>query len=146
MTEDGKVEIIQGKGHEFGYRKSIFHANKGVILSARIILKKGNQENILSIMKDLSEKRRDKQPLEMPSAGSVFKRPEGSYAGKLIMESGLKGKQIGGAMVSEKHAGFIVNTGNATAENVLNLMDYIREEVFKNFKIELMPEIKIVGE
>ena len=97
-------------------------------------------------MKLLNEKRREKQPLNFPSAGSSFKRPEGYFAAKLIEDAGLKGFCIGGAMVSEKHSGFIINKGNATAKDVLLLMDYIKNEVFEKFSVCLEPEIKIIGE
>jgi UDP-N-acetylmuramate dehydrogenase len=146
ITPDGEIKKVCGEEHEFGYRHSVFHDNGGVILSSKIKLKKGDKEKIMLRMKELNEKRKEKQPLEMPSAGSTFKRPTGYFAGKLIMDCGLKGKSIGGAMVSDKHAGFIVNTGNATAKDVQDLIEFVKNEVYKVFEVELIPEIKIVGE
>ena len=105
-----------------------------------------DQTEIGNIMKDLAARRREKQPLELPSAGSAFKRPKGYYAGQLIMESGLRGYQVGGARVSDKHCGFIVNMGDALAKDVLALIEHIQNEVYKRFNVMLEPEIKLIGE
>lgn len=126
----------------FGYRKSFFQTIGGcVILSAVFRLQKGNKEEISARMKDLNQRRRDKQPLDLPSAGSAFRRPEGYYAAALIEECGLKGCREGGAQVSEKHAGFIVNTGNATSKNLYDLMMHVRNTVYEKKQVELHPEI-----
>jgi UDP-N-acetylmuramate dehydrogenase len=145
-SQEGEIVELPLEHHEFGYRKSIFHRNHGVILEGKLQLTKGNKEEILAKMKDLNFKRTSKQPLEFPSAGSAFKRPDGFYAGKLVMDAGLSGKRIGGAMVSEKHCGFIINTGDATAKDVLDLVNHIKSEVKNKFGVELVPEIKMVGE
>ena len=126
----------------FSYRKSFFQTIGGcVILSAVFRLQKGNKEEISAKMKDLNQRRRDKQPLDLPSAGSAFRRPEGYYAAALIEECGLKGCREGGAQVSEKHAGFIVNTGNATSQNLYDLMMHVRNTVYEKKQVELHPEI-----
>ena len=109
-------------------------------------LKKGDSVTIKSKMDELMERRRSKQPLEYPSAGSTFKRPEGYFGGKLIQDSGLSGYSVGGAQVSEKHNGFVINKGNATAQDVQNLIKDIKEEVYRQFQVELVPEVKIIGE
>jgi UDP-N-acetylmuramate dehydrogenase len=145
-TNKGQVYELPLSAHEFGYRKSIFHRNQGVILEGKLQLKKGNKDEILAQMKDLTFRRTSKQPLEFPSAGSTFKRPDGFYAGKLVMDAGLSGTRIGGAMVSEKHCGFIINTGDATAKDVLDLVNHIKTTVKSQFGVELVPEIKMVGE
>jgi UDP-N-acetylmuramate dehydrogenase len=113
-------------------------------LQTKIKLEKGNYEEIESKMKELLEQRRNKQPLEYPSAGSTFKRPEGYYVGKIIEELGLKGFSIGGAQISEKHGGFVINKGNATAKDVKDLIEYIVNEVKKAYNIELEPEVKMI--
>ena len=97
-------------------------------------------------MDDLNGRRREKQPVEFPSAGSTFKRPEGYFAGKLIQDSGLSGASVGGAQVSEKHNGFVINKGNATAQDVLTLIENVKKEVYRQFQVELVPEVKIIGE
>lgn len=128
---------------DFSYRHSFFDTVSSIILSAVFELKPGDPEEIAAKMKELNEKRRQSQPLDMPSSGSAFKRPQGGYAAALIEQAGLKGCAVGGAMVSEKHSGFVVNAGNATYDDVLELMQHIREEVFKNSGVQLDPEIKI---
>ena len=143
--ENGEIKKI-GEGFGFGYRKSIFADLGVVILEAELELEKGDLEEIRLKMEDYKNRRTEKQPLSLPSAGSVFKRPEGSFAGKLIEDAGLKGFRIGGAEVSEKHAGFIVNTGGATASDVLSLIRYIQKTVKERFSVELETEVKIVGE
>ena len=126
----------------FSYRSSLFQSMFGcVILSAVFRLQKGGGEEIAAKMRELNTRRRDKQPLDLPSAGSAFKRPEGHFAAALIEEAGLKGLCVGGAQVSEKHAGFIVNTGSATAKDVYELMDQVRQRVYESSGIALAPEI-----
>ena len=127
-----------------GYRKSRIADDGFVVLSATFNLAPGNAAMIKADMDDYHQRREDKQPLDMPSAGSTFKRPEGYFAGKLIMDAGLRGHAIGGAQVSEKHAGFVVNRGGATFDDVLRLMDHIRSEVLRTSGVELEPEVKII--
>ena len=127
---------------QFGYRDSFFKKLPGnVIISAVFRLHEGDKDEIAAKMRELNERRRDKQPLELPSAGSAFKRPEGHYAAALIDEAGLKGFSVGGAQVSEKHAGFIVNTGNATSADIHELMKQVRKRVYDNSQVLLEPEI-----
>lgn len=129
---------------DFGYRHSIYSDTDCVITDIVLKLRKGNKEEIQAKMKELLGRRKDKQPLEYPSAGSVFKRPEGYYAGALIEQAGLKGKRIGGAMVSEKHAGFIINYDNATTKDVLDLVRFCQDTVMEKFGVMLEREIKSV--
>ena len=134
---------FSGDEQGFSYRKSAYSNNENlIILGAAFKLKEGDEEEIRCLMNENMSKRREKQPLEYPSAGSVFKRPVGYFAGQLIEECGLKGKTIGGAMVSEKHAGFIVNTGDASAGDVLSLVGEIQSSVFSTFGVRLMPEVE----
>lgn len=130
--------------HDFAYRHSVYSNSDKIITSVTLKLDKGNMDEIQDKMKELMQKRKDKQPLEYPSAGSVFKRPEGHYAGTLIEQCGLKGTSIGGAMVSDKHAGFIINTGNASCDDVLRLIDLIKNAVFTKTGVLLESEIKNV--
>lgn len=129
---------------DFGYRHSVYSDGRCVITSIVISLEKGNYDEINAQMKDLLQRRKDKQPVEYPSAGSVFKRPEGYYAGALIEQSGLKGKKIGGAMVSMKHAGFIINYDNATTKDVLDLIKFCQDTVTEKFGVTLEREIRTV--
>ena len=145
IDSDGAVKTISCSECDFGYRKSIFSSGDKIIISAKFTLKKGQKDEILKTMRELNAKRKEKQPLEYPSAGSTFKRPEGHFAGALIEEAGLKGYTIGGAQVSEKHAGFIINTGNATSSDVRDLIEYVKKKVHENSGIELEPEVKIIG-
>lgn len=141
----GNIGTFTGAEHKFGYRESVYKENpRLVILCAEFKLENGDRHKITADMEDYMGRRRSKQPLEYPSAGSVFKRPVGHFAGRLIEESGLKGKKIGGATVSEKHAGFIVNAGGATAKDVLELIDFIKSEVRKNYSVELTCEVIFV--
>ncbi|MBQ8503758.1 MAG: UDP-N-acetylmuramate dehydrogenase [Clostridia bacterium] len=126
------------------YRHSVYSDSDYVITSLVLKLKKGKKEDIEEKMRDLIGRRKDKQPLEYPSAGSVFKRPEGYFAGALIEQSGLKGKRIGGAMVSEKHAGFIINYDNATTTDILELISFCQNTVKEKFGVELETEIKVI--
>ena len=140
------VKTLTGDLCEFGYRTSIFRKKRYVILSAKLKLSTGNKEQITEVMKQNQESRKSKQPLEYPSAGSTFKRPEGYFVGKLIDDLGLKGYSIGGAQISTKHSGFIVNTGEATANDVLSLINYIKEKVLEANGIKLEEEIIVLGE
>ena len=131
---------------EMGYRTSRPLREGGIVLSAVFELREGDREAIGGLMRDLNNRRREKQPLNMPSAGSVFKRPVGLFAGRLIEDAGLKGFSIGGAQVSEKHAGFIVNTGNATAADVLALIAEVQRRVYASSGISLETEVRVLGE
>ena len=147
IDSDGNFRVLTGEEHKFGYRTSFFHSRDDlVILSSEIKLKNGDKKEIEEKMLDLNQRRKEKQPLNYPSAGSAFKRPEGFFAAKLIEDAGLKGKRVGGAQVSEKHAGFIINTGSATAEDVLNLVSFVKDTVFAKFGVSLTPEIRFIGE
>lgn len=143
---DDNCQIHKLTEHEFGKRKSFFTGKDCVILSSKIKLTKGDKSEIEEKIKELREARNSKQPLTMPSAGSIFKRPEGYFAGKLIEDSDLKGCTIGGAQVSMKHAGFIVNIGDATSKNILDLIKHIQETVYKNYGVNLETEVKVIGE
>ena len=141
----GKIKEINKENAEFFYRHSAFQQNGGIVLSAQFNLGYGNSEKILERMNDYLSRRKAKQPLEYPSAGSVFKRPAGNFAGTLIEKSGLKGIREGGAMVSDKHAGFIVNTGGATCKDVKNLIERIQNKVLSDSGIELQTEVIYIG-
>lgn len=145
MTDRGEILELDNETMEFGYRTSIIKNRPFIVLSARLDLKKGNAEAIKEKMDDFGNRRRSKQPLEYPSAGSTFKRPEGYFAGKLIMDAGFRGYRIGGAQVSEKHCGFIINVGNATAADISELMDEVIEKVKEKFDVTLEPEIIRIG-
>ena len=145
MTPDGEVKELKTEELDLGYRHSCIPERGYIVLSARIRLEKGDPEAIRVRMDELAAKRREKQPLEYPSAGSTFKRPEGYFAGKLISDAGLKGFSVGGAQVSEKHAGFVINTGNATAADVIALTDAVRDKVFEKYGVKLELEIKQLG-
>ena len=144
--ETGKIKTIQNSEHNFEYRKSIFQKLNCIILETTLKLTKGNKEEIKAKMQEYSTKRRESQPLEMPSAGSTFKRGNDFITAKLIDESGLKGYSIGGAQVSTKHAGFIVNKGNATAKDIIDLINYVKEKVYEKFGKTIEEEVKIIGE
>lgn len=146
VTHQGDLINLPKEALELDYRSSVLQKEDYVAISAVLKLKKGDQELIKKTLDELNHKRKTRQPLEMPSAGSTFKRPEGHFAGKLIMESGLRGYSIGQAQVSEKHCGFVVNKGNASAEDVILLMDYVRKVVKEKFGVELEPEVKLLGE
>lgn len=141
---DGEKGSYNKDELDFGYRHSVYSSNDCVITSVVISLEKGEKEEIQAKMRDILQRRKDKQPLEYPSAGSVFKRPEGYFAGALIEQSGLKGKRIGGAMVSTKHAGFIINYDNATTKDVLDLVKFCQDTVKEKFGVMLEMEIKSV--
>ncbi len=146
MDYSGNIFIFSNKEQCFGYRTSLFCKNEYIILETTLKLSKGKKEKIQTKMNEYKVKRNKTQPIEYPSAGSSFKRQEGIITAKLIDECGLKGFKIGGAMVSEKHAGFIVNIGNATAKNVLDLIEYIKKKVYEKFKVEIKEEIRVLGE
>lgn len=144
-TQNDTIRKIDLDEHEFAYRHSIYTKNPHlVILAAMLKLDPGNPAEIAAQMNEHIRSRKEKQPLEFPSAGSVFKRPVGYYAGELIEKSGLKGYRIGGAEVSQKHAGFIVNRGGATASDVLHLVEHIKNTVYRNYEIELDSEIRYI--
>lgn len=146
MTREGEIRTLPVEELEMGYRTSIIKKAGYIVLEAVISLEKGREEEIMAKTRELAEKRSEKQPLEYPSAGSTFKRPEGYFAGKLIMDSGLKGYRVGGAQVSEKHCGFVINTGGATAEDVKQLMDHVTRTVKEKFGVTLEPEVRFLGE
>lgn len=145
ISSDGTVKTVTGDEHGFGYRKSIFGSGD-VVLSSQIKLKSGNKADIKALCDDLNSRRREKQPIEFPSAGSTFKRPEGYFAAKLIDDAGLRGRSVGGAMVSEKHTGFVINYDNATSSDVYELMKVIKETVYEKFGVTLEPEVRLIGE
>lgn len=130
---------------QLSYRHSFFSNHDGVVLSAKLKLREGEESAIRAEMEELIRRRKEKQPLNYPSAGSTFKRPEGHFAGALIEQCGLKGVSVGGAQVSEKHAGFVINTGNATCADVLGLIEKVRETVLAQKGVLLEPEVKIIG-
>lgn len=144
ITREGRPESLSGEALAFSYRQSAYTKNGAVITGITLRLKKGNSGEIQEKMDDFMQRRKSKQPLEYPSAGSVFKRPEGYYAGGLIQQCGLKGKRIGGAMVSEKHAGFIINEKDATCADVLALIAFIQETVKRETGVSLECEVKAV--
>lgn len=146
IDADGSVKTVSGAECDFGYRRSMFSDGDKIIISAKLTLKKGKKEEIIATMRDLNARRKEKQPLEYPSAGSTFKRPEGHFAGALIEEAGLKGASVGGAQVSKKHAGFVINKGSATAKDVMDLIAYVQKAVLEKSGVELEPEVKIIGE
>lgn len=146
MDEKEEIKTIKNKDCSFGYRKSIFTINPNyVILSAKFKLERGNIDEIENKMKENSLARKAKQPLEYPNFGSVFKRPEGYFVGKLVDDAGLRGYKIGGAQVSTKHTGFIVNVDNATCKDVLDLIGYVQTTVHNKFNVKLTPEVIIIG-
>lgn len=145
MTEQGEILTLPVEKLDMGYRTSRIKKAGYLVLEARLVLEQGDMDKIRDITKDLTEKRVSKQPLEYPSAGSVFKRPVGYFAGTMIEQCGLKGKTVGGAMVSPKHAGFIVNTGDATCQDVLDLISLIQTTVNEQTGIMLECEIRAIG-
>lgn len=145
MTEEGEILELDNDTMEFGYRTSIIKNRPFIALEAQLTLMPGEMAEIQEKMEDFAARRKSKQPLEYPSAGSVFKRPEGYFAGKLIMDAGLRGYRIGGAQVSEKHCGFIINLGNATAADISELIDEVTERVKEQFSVTLEPEVIRIG-
>ena len=146
LDRQGQTRIIPAEEMCFGYRSSAIQGTENLILAATVQLQPGDPEKIAAKMADLAARRRDKQPLELPSAGSTFKRPAGNFAGTLIDKAGLKGFSVGDAQVSVKHAGFIVNTGHASCADVLQLITAVQEKVFASAGIHLEPEVLIIGE
>ena len=145
MRLDGTIEIYEGDAQGFAYRSSAFQNLDGVILRTEFALTQSNEKDVRKKIKELADRRRASQPLELPSAGSTFKRPKTGYAAALIDEAGLKGLQVGGAAVSEKHAGFIVNLGGATAADVFALVKLVQSRVFDHSGVLLEPEIRLWG-
>ena len=146
LTADGEVLLLSAGELGMGYRTSVISKNDYVALSAVLKLEKGEKDSIRARMEELKKKRVEKQPLEFGSAGSTFKRPEGHFAGKLIQDAGLRGYRVGDAQVSEKHCGFVINRGNATAAEVARLMEDVADRVEEQFGIRLDPEVKKIGE
>lgn len=144
MDEEGAVQELSCEELQLGYRTSIVQKKQLVVLEAEFSLKPGETETIQNTMKELNAKRREKQPLEYPSAGSTFKRPEGYFAGKLIEDAGLRGYRVGDAQVSEKHCGFVVNRGKATCAEVIQLIEDVQKEVKEQFGVQLEPEVRII--
>ncbi|MCR5087277.1 MAG: UDP-N-acetylmuramate dehydrogenase [Lachnospiraceae bacterium] len=146
LTREGKVCDWDRERYAGGYRTSAVSTEGAIVLEATLILPKGDKDRINAKMQELKQKRNDKQPLDRPSAGSTFKRPEGHYAGKLIMDAGLAGYTVGGAQVSEKHCGFVINKGGATARDVRDLMKDVEDKVYEESGIRLEPEVRFLGE
>lgn len=145
LDEAGQVQVLSKEEMHFAYRHSLAKEREIVILEATMELTHGDESAIAARMEELSKRRKEKQPLEYPSAGSTFKRPEGFFAGKLIMDAGLSGFQVGGAMVSPKHCGFVVNAGDATAADICSLIEVVKEKVKREFGVELEPEVIFLG-
>ncbi len=143
---EGQIKILEMEKHDFGYRKSYFNNGSYIVLRARLKLVKCDREQINKKMQILNAQRTEKQPLSFPSAGSIFKRPEGHFTGKLIQDAGLRGFTIGGAQVSEKHTGFIINKGGATAKDIIDMIQCIKQKVRDKSGVELETEVRIVGE
>ena len=146
VLDKGQVRILTNDQAGFVYRGSRIMAEGMIVLSAVFELQKGNREEISSLMEDYAGRRRSKQPLDKPSAGSTFKRPPGDFAGRLIEAAGLRGCSIGGAQVSDKHCGFIINKGGATSGDILELIEFVRNRVYEDSGIMLEPEVRIIGE
>ena len=146
IDQNGNLIFLDKEQLELGYRTSKVMKENYVVVSALFQLEEGNEEKIQGRVDELTAKREEKQPLEYPSAGSTFKRPEGYFAGKLIQDAGLKGYSIGGAAVSSKHSGFVINKGGATAKDILDLIAHIQKEVKDQFGVDLYPEVRILGE
>ncbi|MEJ6348243.1 UDP-N-acetylmuramate dehydrogenase [Holzapfeliella sp. He02] len=146
ITRQGELKTYHNQDLQFSYRHSLLQDNDEIVLSATFELKPDETTKIRAMMDDFNERRASKQPLEYPSCGSVFKRPEGHFTGPLIIEAGLQGKIIGGAQVSTKHAGFIVNINHATATDYLDLIELIQQTIWEKNQIRLVPEVRIIGE
>lgn len=146
MNREGEILVLDNDTMEFGYRTSVIKNRPFIVLEAVLRLQPGNQEQIAAKMEELAARRREKQPLEYPSAGSTFKRPEGYYAGKLIMDAGLRGFGIGGARVSDKHCGFVINSGNATAADIREVIEEVQQRVKKKFGVVLEREVIYLGD
>ena len=146
LNEEGKIETLKNEELKFEYRNSIISQKNIIVLETRLKLKKRESQEIKSKMDEYAKSRKEKQPIEYPSAGSTFKRGKDFITAKLIDEAGLKGYQIGGAQVSEKHAGFIINKGDATATDILNLIEYVKKEIHKKFDKNIELEVQVIGE
>lgn len=146
LDDKQEIRTIPKEELNLGYRQSVVMQKGYVVLKATFALESGDKEKIEARINELTRRREEKQPLEYPSAGSTFKRPEGHFAGKLIEDAGLKGFTIGGACVSEKHAGFVINKDNGTAKDVLGVINHVKEEVKRQFGVDLYPEVRILGE
>ena len=146
MNNKGELETIPADKLELSYRHSVLQDTDSVVLSGTFEFRPGNREEIQAKIRELNERRREKQPLDFKSAGSTFKRPEGYFAGKLIEDAGLRGYHIGGAQVSSKHCGFIVNTGDASATEIHSLVKHVQRVVREKFQVELEPEIRMIGD
>ena len=146
VTIDGHIVTYNHDELDFGYRHSVFQDNGQAIAEIEISLTPGDESEIQEKIDGFTQRRESKQPLEMPSAGSTFKRPQGYFAGTLIDETGLKGLKVGGAQISTKHAGFVVNSGAATAQDVLNLIKEVQDRVYAKNGVKLYPEVRIMGE
>ena len=146
IDSDGNFGSLKGEELGLAYRTSAYEHNGYIITTLVMKLSKGNKDEIRAKMQELLQRRKDKQPLEYPSAGSTFKRPEGYFAGALIEDCGLKGYSVGGAQVSEKHAGFVINKGDASAKDVLDLIKYIQDKVLSEKGVMLEPEVSLIEE
>ena len=146
LDYQGNIQKFSNEQSEFRYRHSKFSNGEYIILQTKLLLKKGNENEIKKKMDEYAKYRKEKQPIEFPSAGSTFKRGIDFITAKLIDEAGLKGYSIGGAKISEKHAGFVINTGNATAKDVLDLVKYTADKVYEKFGKKIELEIKVLGE
>ena len=146
LTPDGEIKELSNAKLDLSYRHSCIPENGYIVLEAILELTEGEETTIRETMADFKNRRVEKQPLEYPSAGSTFKRPEGYFAGKLIQDADLRGYQVGGAQVSEKHCGFVINKGDATAKDVLQLIEDVKKIVYDKFQVELEPEVKMIGE
>lgn len=146
LAEDGSELVLNRDSMEFSYRSSVLKNKSFIVLEAELMLQPGDMQQIRARMEEYAKSRREKQPLQYPSAGSTFKRPEGYYAGKLIMDAGLRGYRIGGAQVSEKHCGFIINIGNAQASDIYELIEEVKEKVYDKFGVHLEMEVITLGE
>ena len=146
ISPSGEIMTLSNETMEFGYRHSAIKGRGFVVMSALLSLEKGDKETIAATMKELALKRKEKQPLEYPSAGSTFKRPEGYFAGKLIEDAGLRGYSVGGAAVSEKHCGFVINKDRATSADIYQLISEVKERVYENSGVTLEPEVVLVGD
>lgn len=146
LTPTGEIKELSNEELELSYRHSCIPEKDYIVLEATLELEPGEESAIREKMADFKNRRVEKQPLEYPSAGSTFKRPEGYFAGKLIQDANLRGYQVGGAQVSEKHCGFVINKGNATAADVLQLIQDVKRIVYDTFQVELEPEVKMIGE
>jgi UDP-N-acetylmuramate dehydrogenase len=146
LEEDGALQVLLPEELQFGYRRSALQGTRTLVVEVEMQLRPGEASEIRARMSDFTEQRESKQPLSLPSAGSVFKRPTGHYVGPMVEGLGLKGYRIGDAQVSEKHAGFIVNCGAATASDVLSLIQHIQRSVYDKYGVSLEPEVRVIGE